>query len=214
MKVTRAVVLAGLLTLSATLPANAQDAVGQAGWVDWGSRIVHQSIDTFAYPFRKAWAMAWEALGDSESAVAEEKSKFVTKLKQDLGAFTKDVQRTGYDVSNISISPDIIPKISLTLEVREPVSDPVEAELRTEFQNRKNIGVIEREILLSLLDLDETAADLKVDGYRFSDVEFALEFIVPEVTLNFEREDAVAPEPAADPSVSKTKASSSQVLSN
>ena len=95
-------------------------------------------------------------------------------------------------MSVISISPDIIPKISLTLEVREPVSEAAEAQLRTEFQNEQKYGLIERTVLLGLLDLDETAAEMKVEGYAFSDVELELVAIFPEVTLNFEREESDA----------------------
>jgi hypothetical protein len=77
------------------------------------------------------------------------------------------------------------------------VPEAAEAELRTEFENDEKLGVVERTILLGLLDLDETAADLKADGYRFSEVELELVAIFPEVTLNFESEEATDEAPAA-----------------
>ena len=190
MKFIRAAALAGLLALGGAAPANAQDTAGQRGWVEWGSGIAVDVLDAVAYPFQKAWTMAWDAIGSAEAEIAAEKTKFANKLKDDLVVFSKDVNRTGFAITTISISPDIIPKISLTLEVREPVSEAVEAELRTEFENKENFGVVERTILLGLLDLDETAADLKVDGYRFSEIELELVVIFPEVTLNFESEEA------------------------
>ena len=197
MKFIRAAALAGLLALGGAAPANAQDTAAQRGWVEWGSGIAVDVLDAVAYPFQKAWTMAWDAIGSAEAEIAAEKTKFANKLKDDLVVFSKDVNRTGFAITTISISPDIIPKISLTLEVREPVSEAVEAELRTEFENKEKLGVVERTILLGLLDLDETAADLKADGYRFSEVELELVAIFPEVTLNFESEEATDEAPAA-----------------
>ena len=204
MKFIRAAALAGLLALGGAAPANAQDTAGQRGWVEWGSGIAVDVLDAVAYPFQKAWTMAWDAIGSAEAEIAAEKTKFANKLKDDLVVFSKDVNRTGFAITTISISPDIIPKISLTLEVREPVSEAVEAELRTEFENKEKFGVVERTILLGLLDLDETAADLKVDGYRFSDVELELVAIFPEVTLNFESEQPTETAPAAVPAAPET----------
>ena len=204
MKFIRAAALAGLLALGGAAPANAQDTAGQRGWVEWGSGIAVDVLDAVAYPFQKAWTMAWDAIGSAEAEIAAEKTKFANKLKDDLVVFSKDVNRTGFAITTISISPDIIPKISLTLEVREPVSEAVEAELRTEFENKEKFGVVERTILLGLLDLDETAADLKVDGYRFSEVELELVAIFPEVTLNFESEQPTETAPAAVPAAPET----------
>ena len=136
-------------------------------------------------------------IGGTEAQIADEKAKFAQKLKDELVGFANDVERTGFDVAIISISPDIIPKVALTLEVREPVSEAVESQLRTEFQNEQKYGLIERTVLLGLLDLDETAAKTKVEGYEFSDVKLELIAIFPEVTRNFEREkaDPEAPTP-------------------
>ena len=197
MKFIRAAALAGLLALGGAAPANAQDTAAQRGWVEWGSGIAVDVLDAVAYPFQKAWTMAWDAIGSAEAEIAAEKTKFANKLKDDLAVFSKDVSRTGFAVTVVGISPDIIPKIILTLEVREPLSEAAEAELRTEFENDEKLGVVERIILLGLLDLDETAADLKADGYRFSEVELELVAIFPEVTLNFESEEATDEAPAA-----------------
>ena len=197
MKFIRAAALAGLLALGGAAPANAQDTAAQRGWVEWGSGIAVDVLDAVAYPFQKAWTMAWDAIGSAEAEIAAEKTKFANKLKDDLAAFSRDVSRTGFAITTIGISPDIIPKIILTLEVREPLSEAAEAELRTEFENDEKLGVVERTILLGLLDLDETAADLKADGYRFSEVELELVAIFPEVTLNFESEEATDEAPAA-----------------
>ena len=197
MKFIRAAALAGLLALGGAAPANAQDTAAQRGWVEWGSGIAVDVLDAVAYPFQKAWTMAWDAIGSVEAEIAAEKTKFANKLKSELAVFSKDVSRTGFTVTVVGISPDIIPKISLTLEVREPLSEAAEAELRTEFENDEKLGVVERTILLGLLDLDETAADLKADGYRFSEVELELVAIFPEVTLNFESEEATDEAPAA-----------------
>ena len=197
MKFIRAAALAGLLALGGAAPANAQDTAAQRGWVEWGSGIAVDVLDAVAYPFQKAWTMAWDAIGSAEAEIAAEKTKFANKLKDDLAVFSKDVSRTGFAVTVVGISPDIIPKIILTLEVREPLSEAAEAELRTEFENDEKLGVVERTILLGLLDLDETAADLKADGYRFSEVELELVAIFPEVTLNFESEEATDEAPAA-----------------
>ena len=197
MKFIRAAALAGLLALGGAAPANAQDTAAQRGWVEWGSGIAVDVLDAVAYPFQKAWTMAWDAIGSAEAEIAAEKTKFANKLKDDLAAFSRDVSRTGFAVTVVGISPDIIPKIILTLEVREPLSEAAEAELRTEFENDEKLGVVERTILLGLLDLDEVAAELKADGYRFSEVELELVAIFPEVTLNFESEEATDEAPAA-----------------
>ena len=197
MKFIRAAALAGLLALGGAAPANAQDTAAQRGWVEWGSGIAVDVLDAVAYPFQKAWTMAWDAIGSAEAEIAAEKTKFANKLKDDLAVFSKDVSRTGFAVTVVGISPDIIPKIILTLEVREPLSEAAEAELRTEFENDEKLGVVERTILLGLLDLDEVAAELKADGYRFSEVELELVAIFPEVTLNFESEEATDEAPAA-----------------
>ena len=197
MKFIRAAALAGLLALGGAAPANAQDTAAQRGWVEWGSGIAVDVLDAVAYPFQKAWTMAWDAIGSAEAEIAAEKTKFANKLKDDLAVFSKDVSRTGFAVTVVGISPDIIPKIILTLEVREPLSEADEAELRTEFENDEKLGVVERTILLGLLDLDEVAAELKADGYRFSEVELELVAIFPEVTLNFESEEATDEAPAA-----------------
>ena len=196
MKFIRAAALAGLLALGGAAPANAQDTAAQRGWVEWGSGIAVDVLDAVAYPFQKAWTMAWDAIGSAEAEIAAEKTKFANKLKDDLAVFSKDVSRTGFAVTVVGISPDIIPKIILTLEVREPLSEAAEAELRTEFENDEKLGVVERTILLGLLDLDEVAAELKADGYRFSEVELELVAIFPEVTLNFESEEATDEAPA------------------
>ena len=196
MKFIRAAAFAGLLALGGAAPANAQDTAAQRGWVEWGSGIAVDVLDAVAYPFQKAWTMAWDAIGSAEAEIAAEKTKFANKLKDDLAVFSKDVSRTGFAVTVVGISPDIIPKISLTLEVREPLSEAAEAELRTEFENDEKLGVVERTILLGLLDLDEVAAELKADGYRFSEVELELVAIFPEVTLNFESEEATDEAPA------------------
>jgi hypothetical protein len=197
MKFIRAAALAGLLALGGAVPANAQDTAAQRGWVEWGSGIAVDVLDAVAYPFQKAWTMAWDAIGSAEAEIAAEKTKFANKLKDDLAVFSKDVSRTGFAVTVVGISPDIIPKISLTLEVREPLSEAAEAELRTEFENDEKLGVVERTILLGLLDLDEVAAELKADSYRFSEVELELVAIFPEVTLNFESEEVTDEAPAA-----------------
>ena len=204
MKFIRAAALAGLLALSGAVPANAQDITTQQGWVEWGSGIAVEVLDAVAYPFQTAWTMAWDAIGSVEAEIAAEKTKFANKLKSELAVFSKDVSRTGFAITTISISPDIIPKISLTLEVREPVSEASEAELRAEFQDKEKLGAIERIILLGLLDLDEAAAELKVDGYRFSEVELELVAIFPEVTLNFELEEAADEAPATAPAAPET----------
>ena len=204
MKLIRAAALAGLLALSGAVPANAQDITTQQGWVEWGSGIAVEVLDAVAYPFQKAWTMAWDAIGSVEAEIAAEKTKFANKLKSELAVFSKDVSRAGFAITTISISPDIIPKISLTLEVREPVSEASEAELRAEFQDKEKLGAIERIILLGLLDLDEAAAELKVDGYRFSEVELELVAIFPEVTLNFELEEAADEAPATAPAAPET----------
>lgn len=202
--------LVGLFALSVAAPANAQDATAAGSWVAWGSRVGGEALETLAYPFRQAWKIAWDAIGKTDAEIAAEKVKFANKLKTELAAFSKDVGRTGYDLSTISISPDIIPKITLILAVREPISEAVEAELRTEFQNKVKFGVIESTILMGLLDLDEAAAELRVDGYKFSEVELELVAIFPEITFNFERED-VSP---VVPAVPKPKDNNGQVLSN
>jgi hypothetical protein len=202
MKLTRTVAFAGLLALSA-VPASAQDTAADGGWVNWGYRMVNESIDTLAYPFQQAWTMAWDVIGKTEADVAEEKVKFATKLKSELESFSKDVSRTGYDLSMIGISPDIIPKIALTLEVRNPLDETAEAKLRSEFQDPgKQYGTIERAILLGLLDLDETAADLQVNGYKFSEVELELVALFPEVTLNFEHPEESGSAPKAEDATS------------
>ena len=202
MKLTRTVAFAGLLALS-SMPASAQDTAAEATWVNWGYRMVHESIDTLAYPFQQAWTMAWDAIGKTEADVAAEKVKFAAKLKSELETFSKDVSRTGYDLSMISISPDIIPKIALTLEVRNPLDETAEAKLRSEFQDPgKQYGTIERAILLGLLDLDETAAGLQVNGYKFSEVELELVALFPEVTLNFEHPEEPGSAPKAEDATS------------
>jgi hypothetical protein len=212
MNFTRAIALAGLLALSSAAPANAQDtATQQQGWVAWGSEFVSEALETLAYPFKQAWTMTWDAIGSADAEIAAEKVKFANKLKAELAAFSKDVSRTGFELSSVGISPDIIPEITLTLEVREPVSEAVEAELRKEFENSGKFGVVERTILLALLDLDEAAAELKVEGYQFSEVEMELVAIFPEVTLNFEREEADAADPATAP---KTDDGTTKALSN
>lgn len=190
------------LVLSCGTPASAQESSSLEEWIDWGSHIAQDAVGAAALPFRKAWAIAWDVIGGTEAQIAEEKAKFARKLKDELKAFATEVDRTGFELSIISISPDIIPKVALTLEVREPVSEAVEAQLRLEFQNQQKYGLIERTVLLGLLDLDETAAELKVDGYAFSDVELELVAILPEVTLNFERENA---DPEGSPQESDKK---------
>ena len=150
MKFIRAAALAGLLALGGAAPANAQDTAAQRGWVEWGSGIAVDVLDAVAYPFQKAWTMAWDAIGSAEAEIAAEKTKFANKLKDDLAAFSRDVSRTGFAVTTVGISPDIIPKISLTLEVREPVPEAAEAELRTEFENDEKLGVVERTVPIRL----------------------------------------------------------------
>ena len=201
----RALIVAAAMLLNSGMPASAQENSSLEAWTDWGARITQDAVDATASGFHHVWVMAWDLLGRTEAQIAEEKTKFAEKLKSELEDFTKEVSRTGFDVSTISISPDIIPKISLTLEVREPVSEAVEAQLRTEFQNEEKYGLIERTLLLGLLDLDEAAADLKVEGYAFSDVELELVAIFPEVTINFERENT-------DPEVSTPESGTGKVL--
>ena len=204
MKITRVVALAGLLALTSAVPANAQDPATQEGWVEWGSGLVSEVLDAVAYPFQKAWTITWDVIGNKHAEIAAEKTKFANKLKTDLTAFSKNVSRTGYEVTQVGISPGIIPQISLTLEVRAPVPEAVEAELRTEFENNEKLGVLERAILVSLLDLDEAAAELKADGYTFSEVELQLVAILPEVTLKFDREEATDAAPATAPEAPET----------
>lgn len=201
----KALIVGFALVLSSGVPASAQEGSSLEAWMNWGVQIAQDAVDAAAAPFRKAWVMAWDVIGGTEAQIAEEKVKFAQKLKDELEDFANNVERTGFEVSIISISPDIIPKVSLTLEVREPVTEAVEAQLRTEFQNEQKYGLIERTVLLGLLDLDETAAGMKVEGYAFSDVELELVAIFPEVTLNFEREKA-------DPEVPTPASGTSNVL--
>lgn len=210
MKLAQALAVAGIMTFGGVAPAQAQEAGTAESWVNWSSRLSGEALETLAYPFRQAWKMAWDVIGNSEAEIAAEKTKFAKKLKSELADFSKEVGRVGYDLTIISISPDVIPKISLTLEVNKPVNEAAETALRAEFQNREKYGAIESAILQGLLDLDETAADLKADGYRFSGVDLELIAIFPEVTLNFEREDLspLAPEPP------KTVDSTGEVLSD
>ena len=213
MSLKRIVSLAGLLALSAG-PANAQDITAAGSWLDWGSRMVHETIDTLAYPFQEAWTKAWDVIGKTDADVAAEKLKFTNKLKTELAAFSKDVSRTGFELSTISISTDIVPKIALNLSTLESVDEATEAKLRMEFQDQQKYGTIERTILLGLLDLDETAAGLKVEGYKFSDVDIELVAIFPEVTLNFEREDASTPAQATAPAEPNATDGTTPALSN
>lgn len=52
--------------------------------MEWGSGIAVDVLDAVAYPFQKAWTMAWDAIGSAEAEIAAEKTKFANKLKDDL----------------------------------------------------------------------------------------------------------------------------------
>lgn len=199
MKKLRLVAFAALLAVCGTHPAQA-DTSSEAGWAEWGSTTFQQALDTLASPFQQAWVMAWAAIGGAEEEIAAEKTKFAARLRDNLGSFSQDVARTGFEISTIGISPDLIPRIILKLDLKELPSEAAESALRAEFETPDKYGLIERTILLGLLDLDETATAMKVEGYRFSGVDLELIAIFPEVTLNFTKEEG----PAAEQDVQKT----------
>ena len=205
MKKLRLVAFAALLAVCGGHSAQAQDSASEAGWTEWGSTTFQQALDTLASPFQQAWVMAWSAIGGAEEEIAAENAKFAARLRDHLSSFSQDVARTGFEISTIGISPEVIPRIVLELELKETLPEAAESALRADFENPDKYGLIERTILLSLLDLDETAAEMKVEGYRFSGVELELIAIFPEVTLNFEREKA-------DPEVPTPASGTSNVL--
>jgi hypothetical protein len=206
----RSVVFAALLAVAGGHSAHAQDTASGAGWVEWGSNTLEQALETVASPFQQAWVMAWAAIGGAEEEIAAEKAKFAARLQENLSSFSRDVARTGFEITSIGISPELIPRIILELELKSSLSEAAETSLRAEFDNPEKYGLIERTILLGLLDLDSTAESMKVEGYRFSGVELELIAIFPEVTLNFTREE----DPAAAPEAPKTPDGGNTVQTN
>lgn len=206
----RSVAFAALLAVAGGHSAHAEDTASGAGWAEWGSNTLEQALETLASPFQQAWLMAWAAIGGAEEEIAEEKAKFAARLQENLSSFSQDVTRTGFEISSIGISPELIPRIILKLELKEPLSEAAETALRAEFDNPEKYGLIERTILLGLLDLDTTAEAMKVEGYRFSGVDLELIAIFPEVTLNFTREE----DPAAAPEAPKKRDGGNTVQTN
>jgi hypothetical protein len=210
MKKLRSVAFAALLAAYGSHAAHAQDTSSGAGWADWGSITLKQALDALASPFQQAWVMAWDVIGGAEEEIAAEKAKFASRLQENLSSFSQDVARTGFEISTIGISPEVIPRIILSLELKESITEDAETALRAEFDNPEKYGLVERTILLGLLDLDTTAETMKVEGYRFSGVDLELIAIFPEVTLNFTKEE----NPGAAPEAPKTLDGGNNVQTN
>jgi hypothetical protein len=183
------------LFLAGSVPAQAQQTASQ-GWLEWSIDLGSKALNSAMAPIDYGWSKLSDVLHSGEAEIAAEKEKFLDLLRNHLEVLSKNVDKTGLTMDQVSISPDFIPKISLNFEVKAPVSDFYEAILRKEFEQSPDLGVIQQTILLALLDVDETAADFKMDGYRFSEVDFELVAIFPEMTLTFQKEDAVGQTPS------------------
>jgi hypothetical protein len=166
------------LFLAGSVPAQAQQTASQ-GWLEWSIDLGSKALNSAMAPIDYGWSKLSDVLHSGEAEIAAEKEKFLDLLRNHLEVLSKNVDKTGLTMDQVSISPDFIPKISLNFEVKAP-----------------DLGVIQQTILLALLDVDETAADFKMDGYRFSEVDFELVAIFPEMTLTFQKEDAVGQTPS------------------
>jgi hypothetical protein len=164
----------------------------QDGW-NRSLSVVETTTGYILSPFQAASEWALSFLRSEERALAAELNRFVTTLRQDLSRFETLAGRAGFRLSNISIKPAIIPEVELTFEPAEEITPAAEAALRQELaQLTGTMGALERTIILLLLDVDERVEAIRPNGFRVSEVAFALVAIFPEMTINFVRSETVA----------------------
>lgn len=164
-------------------PGAAQTVDNAAGgfWTSASSAVT--------WPFRYAWNATSNLIWRAEAEVAEEITKVSGALRSDFRRFEQLISRTGFRVSDVSVSAGLIPEIELNLEIAEPISDSDKAALRAELANMPTLsGKIERSIILLLLDADQASERFRPAGYRLSGVSMRLVAIIPEMEFQFSRD--------------------------
>lgn len=206
--------LVAAVFLAGTMPVQAQTATDQQGWVEWGMSIGSQAFDSMMSPVHEGWSIVRNFVYRAEAEAEAERAKFISKLQTDLTSFSRNVDRTGFNLQEVTVSPDFIPSIGLSLQVIEPVPDETEAILRKEFEESPTLGRGERAVLLALLDIDETAEDFKLLGYKFSDLDINVIAIFPEMTIHFTKDTQPGPNTSEIPGLTAKVVGKESLVSN
>jgi hypothetical protein len=174
------------LTLAAAAPAQAEPSRLWAATLQAGNDVV----ETVVRPLRAAWTATTARIIGAEHSFAQHATAFTGTLRDDFARFESLVGRAGFRITAVSVSPDLIPKIELTLEPAGEVAPAEEAALRGELAQLTGVGgAIERSVILALLDIDERVESVRPAGFRLSEINLALVAILPEVELGFTREE-------------------------
>lgn len=175
--------LCAIVGIMVAAPSQAQTANNATGFWDSASSVV-------TWPFRYAWNATTGLIGRADREIEEEIAKVSGALRNDFRRFEELISRTGFRVSDVSVSAGLIPEIELNLEIAEPISDSAKAALRAELSTMANLsGKIERGIILLLLDADKASERFRPAGYRLSGVTMRLVAIIPEMQFQFSRDN-------------------------
>ncbi len=179
--------LTALLVLQLYLApaADAQEASGSGLWQRF-SVTTQEMLQGYVWaPLRDMS----QALFSAEKSFSDHVSAFVQTMRTDMARIERLAARAGYRLSTITMNPGIIPAISMTFSFSEKITAADAETLRAELSSLSGVsGVLERGIILGLLDLETKVQPIKPDGFRISEVEMALVAIFPEISVSFTRE--------------------------
>jgi hypothetical protein len=198
MRVWTAARAAAVASVLSAMPAHAQGPapvpppapqVLPVGEPDFWARTVSAAgtaVDWAVWPFRATWdamGRAWTGAGDAVSAAMPSASGiFGTDFKR----LESLVQRTGFKVSSVTVTPAPIPSLTLTFAPQRRITEAEAAGLRADIDKLDGVGgAVERAVIRALLGVEDTVSSIRPAGFRIESVSMALVTIVPVVSVTF-----------------------------
>lgn len=170
--------------LLTTTPAQAQSTAPAGLWQSLTSSTSEAMQNYVWGPLQNVT----QGLFASEQSFTSHLNAFRQTLRTDVRRIEVLAGRAGYRLNTITMNPGILPAVSVTFGFVGKISPADEATLRAEMAALTGLsGVLERGIILGLLDLEKNVESFRPDGFRIAEVEMALVAIFPEISVSFTR---------------------------
>ncbi|MEI8394359.1 MAG: hypothetical protein WCF85_06455 [Rhodospirillaceae bacterium] len=115
--------------------------------------------------------------------VPEEIERFKRTVDTDLTGFDALVRQAGFRVGTISVAANLIPRVGLSLEFVRRLSESEKAALMAKITDSAGgVGIVERSVIMTLLNAADSGYAVRSDGFRLTGVEIDLD-VVPDVTF-------------------------------
>jgi|GEM_PF-1595274 len=120
-----------------------------------------------------------------ERAIGDEVGRFTKTLGRDISHLSALIGEAGFEVEHIGMGGGLVPDISMCLAFRRDITEAEEAALRARIDQLGGaLGLIERRILLALLDIDDALMTTREDGFHLGGVEVGID-LLPSLTFSF-----------------------------